>query len=136
VDISAPYSPPAAGGDSDSEFEPPTADVKRAKAKPRAPKAKVAEIATAPPTHAAAAVPELAAAEPILPRSVLAPLASNLPHAPAVAPAKPRAPAPAGVVKKRKLLDVQSAVDTMPPAFLFGLMGGGFTAPKLKPAGF
>ena len=145
VDISVPYSPPAAGGDSDSEFEPRVADVKRAKAKPAAkpkaqsaPKAKAPEVAgivAAPMPPAAAAVPALAAAEPAPPRAVLAPLASNLPQAPAAASAKPRAPAPPGGVKKRRLLDVATSVDTLPPAFLFGLMGGGgFTAPKLKPA--
>ena len=77
---------------------------------------------------------ELAAAEPAAPvRAALAPLASNLPP-PAPAAVKPRAPAPPGDVKKRKLLNVSTAVDTM-PAFLFGMMGGGgFTAPKLKPA--
>jgi hypothetical protein len=52
------------------------------------------------------------------------------------AAAKPRAPAAGGVVKKRKLLDVPAAVDTLPPSFMFGMMGTGFTAPKLKPASF
>jgi hypothetical protein len=138
VDISVPYSPPAAGGDSDSEFEPRAAEAKRAKAKPAkpkapsAPKAKAAEAVAAPMPRVAAPAPEPAAAEPAPVRAALAPLASNLPPPPAV---KPRAAAPPGEVKKRKLLNVSTAVDTMPPAFLFGLMGGGgFTAPKLKPA--
>ena len=141
VDITVPYSPPAAGGDSDSEFEPRAAEAKRAKAKPAkpkapsAPKAKAPEAVAAPMPRVAAPAPEPAAAEPPAPvRAALAPLASNLPP-PAPAAVKPRAAAPPGDVKKRKLLNVSTAVDTVPPAFLFGLMGGGgFTAPKLKPA--
>ena len=139
VDISAPYSPPAAGDDSDSEFELHMPRVKQAKAKvakpkPSAPKAKAPEVVepTMPP---AAAAPVPAAVAPAPERSALAPVSSNVPQPPAATAAKPRAPALPGGVKKRKLLDVSTAVDTVPPAFLFGLMGGGgFTAPKLKPA--
>ena len=143
VDISVPYSPPTAGGDSDSEFELHVPAVKRAKAKvakpkPSAPKAKeseAAEVVAPPMPRVAAAAPVPAAVAPAPERSALAPVASNVPQPPAAAAAKPRAPAPPGGVKKRKLLDVSTAVDTVPPAFLFGLMGGGgFTAPKLKPA--
>ena len=138
VDIAVPYSPPAAGDDSDSEFELHVPRVKQAKAKvakpkPSAPKAsaEVGEPVESSMPPAAAPVP--AAAAPAPERIALAPVASNVP--PAAAAAKPRAPAPPGGVKKRKLLDVSTAVDTVPPAFLFGLMGGGgFTAPKLKPA--
>ena len=142
VDISVPYSPPAAGGDSDSEFELDAPAVKRAKAKaakpkPSAPKAKASEAADAvePPKPRAAAAPVPAAVEPAPERIALAAVASNVQNPPAAAPAKPHAAAPPGGVKKRKLLDVSTAVDTVPPAFLFGMLGGGgFTAPKLKPA--